>query len=328
VPKVSILIPTFNRANYLRMAVDSAIAQTYPNIEVLVLDDCSTDETVNLSEAYSNTANVKFIRNENNIGFVKNWNKAVSLSSGEYIKIIGDDDILSADCVAEQARILDEHPDVGVVCCNCSIIDEGNRVKSANNLYRLFSRDTKENGREFIKNYLLGKRTVGWPGAILFRRQDINKAGGFDPQAGCPADIDMWCRILQVKDFYYLDKMLAYCRLFSGNLSRKMETNDFGYKDIMYFYSKTAPCVEHILDDSTKRKLWSTLITRILPFYSRAQPLNRTAIKRDIDRIAREHRIPLVRIRCMAYDCYQRLKRIWQQGPERNVPPVESQPGQ
>ena len=310
--KVSILIPTFNRANYLKMAVDSAIAQTYPDTEILVLDDCSTDNTASLSETYRNTANVTFIRNETNIGFINSWNKAVALSSGEYIKIMGDDDILSANCVAEQACILDEHPDVGVVCCNYSIIDESNRVKNNNNSYKLFSLDTKENGLEFIKNYLLGRRTVGWPGAILFRRQDINKAGGFDPQAGCPADIDMWCRILQVKDFYYLDKMLAYCRLFSGNLSRKLDTNDFGYKEFLYFYSRTVPCVEHILDEPAKRRVWSALITRILPFYSKAQARNKAAIKLDIDEIAREHRVAMVWVRCMIYDCYGILKKVWQ----------------
>jgi len=120
--------------------------------------------------------------------------------------------------------------------------------------------------------------------------------------------------------------MLAYCRLFSGNLSRKLEASDFGYKDMLYFYSKTAPCVEHILDEPTKRRVWSALITRILPFYSKAQAHNKAAIKLDIDEIAREHHIPLVRIRCMVYDCYQKIKRIWR-GPEKNVPPVESQPG-
>ncbi len=312
VPKVSILIPTFNRANYLKMAVDSAIAQTCPDTEILVLDDCSTDETVNLSEAYRNTANITFIRNETNIGFINNWNKAISLSSGEYIKIIGDDDMLSPDCVAEQARILDEHPDVGVVCCNYSIIDESNRVKNNNNSYKLFGRDMKENGREFIKNYLLGKRVVGWPGAILFRRQDINKTGGFDPQVGCPADIDMWCRILRDKDFYYLDKMLAYCRLFSGNLSRKLDTNDFGYKEFLYLYSKVVPCVEHILDEPTKRRVWSALITRILLFYSKAQARNKAAIKLDIEKIAMEHCVPMVWVRCLIYDCYGILKKVWQ----------------
>lgn len=308
--KVSILIPTFNRANYLKMAVDSAIAQTCPDTEILVLDDCSTDETVNLSHAYSNAANVKFIRNENNIGFINNWNKAVALSSGEYVKIIGDDDILSADCVAEQTRILDEHPDVGVVCCDYYVIDESGRVKN-NNQYKLFSRNTKENGREFIKNYLLGKRIVGWPTAILFRRGDIDKAGEFDPKAGCAADIDMWCRILRDKDFYYLDKMLAYDRQFPGNLSKKLDADDFGYKDILFLYSRAVSCIE-LLDESAKRRVWSTLITRILPFYSKAQARNKTAIRRDINEIAAEHNVPMVWIRCMIHNYYGMLKKIWQ----------------
>jgi glycosyltransferase involved in cell wall biosynthesis len=294
------------------MAVDSALAQTYPNTEILVLDDCSTDETVNLSRAYHNTTNVTFIRNENNIGFINNWNKAIWLSSGEYVKIMGDDDALSTDCIDEQVRILDEHPDVGIVCCNYFVIDESNRVKSGNNQYRLFSRDMKENGQEFIKNYLLGKRVVGWPTAILFRRMDIDKTGDFDPKAGCAADIDMWCRILRNKDFYYLDKILAYNRRFSGNLSRKLQANDFGYKNILYFYFKTVPSVEHILDEPTKRQVWSTLITGILPFYSKAQAQNKTSIKRDIDVIAKEHHVSLVRIKCMAHGCYRRLKKVWQ----------------
>ena len=75
IAKVSILIPTFNRVNYLRMAVNSVLDQTYPNAETIVLDDCSTDETVNVLKEYSHKKNLRFIRNEKNIGFIKNWNK-------------------------------------------------------------------------------------------------------------------------------------------------------------------------------------------------------------------------------------------------------------
>ncbi len=199
IPKISILITAFNRADYLKMAIDSAVNQTYPNVEILVLDDCSTDDTVSLSEAYSNIKNVTFIRNERNIGFIKNWNKAVSLSSGEYIKIMGDDDILENNCIAEQVKILNECPDVGVVCCNYHIIDENNDIKNNNNPYRLFNKNTKENGEEFIKNYLLQKRPVGWPTSILFRKEDFEKVGIFDADVGSAADIDMWCRILRSK---------------------------------------------------------------------------------------------------------------------------------
>ncbi len=285
IPKVSILIPTFNRVNYLKIAIDSALNQTYSNIEILVLDDCSTDETIKLSKAYSDIERITFVRNEENIGFIKNWNKAVSLSSGEYIKIIGDDDILENNCVAEQVKILNEHPDVGVVCCNCFIVDEDSNIKNSNNLYKLFNESTKENGEEFIKNYLLGKRPVGWPAAILFRRDDINKAGDFDTAVGCAADIDMWCRILKSKNFYYLDQMLAYCRQWSGNLSAKLEANQLGHKDILYFYFKTVPYIEHRLDEATKQRISSALIKRISSFHTRATAENKKIIEHDIDLI-------------------------------------------
>ena len=245
-PKVSILIPTFNRADYLKMAIDSAVNQTYPNVEILVLDDCSTDDTVSLLKAYSNIKNVTFIRNERNIGFIKNWNKAVSLSSGEYIKIMGDDDILENNCIAEQVKILNECPDVGVVCCNYHIIDENGNIKNNNNPYRLFNKDTKENGEEFIKNYLCGKRPVGWPTSILFRKEDFEKAGIFDADVGSAADIDMWCRILRSKNFYYLDQTLAYCRQWSGNLSKKLSKTG-----INHFHTKT---VQYIKQGQAKRK--------------------------------------------------------------------------
>jgi phenylacetate-coenzyme A ligase PaaK-like adenylate-forming protein/2-polyprenyl-3-methyl-5-hydroxy-6-metoxy-1,4-benzoquinol methylase/glycosyltransferase involved in cell wall biosynthesis len=84
-PKVSILIPTYNRAQYLKKAIDSAISQTYPHIEIVVLDDCSTDNTAEAVKVYSNIRNFKYIRNEQNIGFIRNWNRAVLSSCGEYI---------------------------------------------------------------------------------------------------------------------------------------------------------------------------------------------------------------------------------------------------
>ena len=284
-PKVSIIIPTFNRSNYLKMAIDSALSQTYPDIEVLVLDDCSTDQTANLARAYSNVKNLRFITNEQNIGFVQNWNKGVSLASGEYIKILGDDDILDNNCIAEQVKILNEHPDVGVVCCNYFIIDENNNLKSDDKPYRLFGQDTKESGQEFIKQYLLGKRRVGWPTAMLFRKNDIRQTGDFDSRAGCAADIDMWCRILRCKNFYYLDKALAFNRRFSGNLSTQLESDQFGYRNILYFYLKTVPYIEHILDEAANRQIWSCLVEKILPFHARATAENKKIIEQDINSI-------------------------------------------
>jgi len=255
IQKVSILIPTFNRANYLKMAIDSAINQTYPNIEIVVLDDGSTDHTINVSKAYSDVKNIMFIRNEHNIGFIKNWNKAVSLSSGEYIKIMGDDDILENNCISEQAKILNAYPDVGIVCCDYFIIDKNGNVKDDNNPYRLFNKNTKESGEKFIENYLLQKRPVGWPTSILFRKKDFEKVGVFDTNAGMAADIDMWCSILRSKNFFYLDQKLAYNRQFGGNLSKKLSKagiDHFYAKTIQYINKKQETAIKNTIDEFHK----------------------------------------------------------------------------
>ncbi len=267
-PKVSILIPTFNRVDYLKEAINSAVNQTYPNIEILVLDDCSTDETIDISKAYTDIKNVTFIRNEHNIGFINNWNKAVSLSSGEYIKIMGDDDMLENNCIAEQVKILNKHCNVGTVCCDYFIIDENGNMKNNNNSYRLFNKDTKEDGEKFIKNYLLGERRVGWPTSILFRKADFERVGDFDPDTGRAADIDMWCRILRSKNFYYLDQMLAYNRQFSGNLSKKLSRDG-----IDHFYDKTIRYIK-TKEEYQGRKMKQTvknifIYSPLYPIYSK-----------------------------------------------------------
>jgi len=233
-PKVSILIPTYNRSQYLKKAIDSAISQNYPNIEIVVLDDCSTDDTAEAVKVYSNISNFKYIRNEQNIGFIRNWNRAMLSSCGEYIKLMGDDDILRENCIAEQMKILDEHRDVGVVCCDYFVVDEAGNIKDVKDGYRIFNSDRKETGWEFMENYFAGKRRVGWPTSMLFRREDFEKVGVFDIKTGVAADIDMWCRILSDSSFYYIDKKLAYNRQFPGNLSKHLSKDGS-----QYFRAKT-----------------------------------------------------------------------------------------
>jgi len=230
-PKVSVIIPTYNRKEYLEIAIRSAINQTYRDVEVLILDDCSTDNTTEIFDDYEYTKFVRCIVNQENIGFIRNWNKGVGLSSGEYIKIMGDDDLLEISCIAKQVAILDNNPDVGIVCCDYFIINEDGMIENNNDLYRLFDRDTKEDGISFMSKYLLGRRRAGWPTSILFRRQDFDKVGGFDVNAGVAADIDMWCRILRDSKFYYIDKKLAYNRQFKGlnNLSKRMDRSGKEY---------------------------------------------------------------------------------------------------
>ena len=92
-PLVSVVITTFNRAQYIVKAIDSALAQTYKNLEIIVLDDCSHDNTPQILSEYSRKDNrIKIFRNETNLGVAKNLNKGVGLSQCKYIAILDSDD--------------------------------------------------------------------------------------------------------------------------------------------------------------------------------------------------------------------------------------------
>jgi len=96
-PLISIAMATYNGEKYLEEQLDSIYAQTYKNIEVIVTDDCSTDKTVEILEQYSKSHGLKYYVNEENLGFVKNFEKAITLCKGEYIALSDQDDIWETD---------------------------------------------------------------------------------------------------------------------------------------------------------------------------------------------------------------------------------------
>ena len=106
-PLVSIVIPVFNRETLVQEAIESALKQTYDNIEIVVVDNCSTDKTWEVLQKYNNPK-IKIFRNNTNIGPVLNWKKGIELSSGEYIKLLFSDDMISEDFVEESMKLFDD----------------------------------------------------------------------------------------------------------------------------------------------------------------------------------------------------------------------------
>lgn len=92
-PLISIAIATYNGEKYLKEQLDSIYAQTYKNIEVVVTDDCSTDKTVEILDKYAKTHGLKYFVNEKNLGFVKNFEKAMTLCKGKFVALADQDDI-------------------------------------------------------------------------------------------------------------------------------------------------------------------------------------------------------------------------------------------
>lgn len=101
-PYVSVCIPTYNGGKYIRECIESILVQTYSDFEILIVDDKSSDETIEVVEEFAKRdKRIRIVRNQQNLGLVKNWNRCVELSEGEWIKFLFQDDLLAPDCIEE-----------------------------------------------------------------------------------------------------------------------------------------------------------------------------------------------------------------------------------
>ena len=122
-PKVSIIMPSYNKEAYIAKAIESVINQTYKDWELIVIDDMSTDNSVEIIKSFTDDR-IVFFENETNIGMAANRNRALEMAKGEYIALLDADDITTDIRIGTEVAYLDEHLDVDVVFGDCQEIDE------------------------------------------------------------------------------------------------------------------------------------------------------------------------------------------------------------
>lgn len=216
-PRVSVCIPTWCGGHFLEAAICSVLDQTWADFELLVIDDCSPDDTTKRVERYLSDSRVKYIRNEINLGPQGNWNRCLLEATGEYIKILPHDDLISPDCLERQINALDTHPEAVLAFASRRIIGNGDKT--------LFVKRTPlSNGivtastalRKCIRS---GTNVLGEPGAVLFRKSLIPKVGSFDASIPYVLDLDYWVRLLAYGDAWCDSKPLASFRVSNGSWS-------------------------------------------------------------------------------------------------------------
>lgn len=214
-PLVSILIPTYNRADYLGSAIDSALAQTYENIEIIVHDDASTDGTPALLAQYRDPR-LRIIRTEDNHGMLGGWNYIVTEANGEYLKFLASDDLLEPSCVAELVASAQSHPTAALITCQRKFIDWRGEVVSK---LGFANKDTIVNGKDHAHWILttLRENKIGEPTAVLYLTKLVKKAGEYDPTFSQFADFEYWIRLLEFGDLVYVHKPLCSFRTHEGS---------------------------------------------------------------------------------------------------------------
>lgn len=207
-PLVSICIPTFNSAMHLEGAINSALGQTYRNIEVLVCDNASTDRTQLIVEKIAaRDKRVCYFRHPENLGMVLNFNACIKRSSGKYIKFLCSDDEITANCVFEMVKAMERSPDVALVACSRFLVDHAMNMLG---IGRYADSNILLEGDVAVKHCFFRGNIIGEPTAVMFRK--CTALRGFNEKYLQLMDLEMWFYILQKGQFEYLPESLCRVR--------------------------------------------------------------------------------------------------------------------
>jgi glycosyltransferase involved in cell wall biosynthesis len=220
-PMVSVCIPVYNTERFIADAITSALSQTYQDFEIIIVDNASTDATPRVLAGFTDPR-IRVFRNDENIGAAGNFNRAVSLARGRYLKVLCADDVLYPSCLEQQVAIFeaDARGQIAMVGCARDIIDDrGKRW-----LRRKFpGRAGWIDGREAIgMTVRRGTNIFGEPAAILVRTDAARAAGAFDPRYGFCIDLDLWCRLLRDGGYYAIGETLCGFRVSSQSWSASL----------------------------------------------------------------------------------------------------------
>ena len=208
-PLVSIIVPCYNQGRFLRYALDSALAQTYPNVEVVVVNDGSTDDTSEVARSYGDR--IVLVEQEN-AGLSAARNSGILASSGEFIVLLDSDDVLLTECVSLRASHLIENPSVGIVAGYYREIDEsGEMLPRLPEIRRISAQ---------AHYYQAVKRNWGPPVGWTIRRSALEDCGMFDIALRSCEDWDLLIRITRRFDLAYEPTATALYRQLPGQMSR------------------------------------------------------------------------------------------------------------
>ena len=195
-PLVSVVIPTYNRPKYLENAIRSVLNQTYPNLEIIVVDDASDLGYEPLKEKYSS---VTFMKNDENRGACYSRNRGLEAANGEFINFLDDDDELFPEKIRLQIQQFQQSDDPNLGMVTCHLVDErsGKPVEVRNRV------------RGNIYRRILARYAVSGTETMLFKKELVVKAGGFDDHLPANHEYDLLIRISESAAVDYVDEVLS-----------------------------------------------------------------------------------------------------------------------
>lgn len=221
---VSVCVPVYNGENTIEETVKSIIVQTYKNIEIIVVDNCSTDSTVSILRNI-NDERLKIYVNDSNLGMAGNWNQCLKYVNGEYVHFVCADDLLYPECISRKVDMLRRNDNVSMVISASELINENGDILLQRHL---FSKEVVCDGKKLAKRSFHSRNLYGEPSNVLFKASAVKKVGNFAKNTFYSTDWDMWIRLSCEGNVAYVNEYLMRYRVATGN-----ETSKIGIKRIL-----------------------------------------------------------------------------------------------
>jgi glycosyltransferase involved in cell wall biosynthesis len=213
-------------------------------LEILIVDDASTDDTVKVANSFHDRR-IRVQVNNSNLGLVRNWNRCLTLSKGELIKFLFQDDLLYPTCVEKMAQLFEKHPRVGMVFSSRNVLLENPADPDAvawkerfGTLHTRFTSLRKVNRGSRLFNqwfaHQFAENWVGEPSCVMFRKACVNRIGVFNTRMYQMADIEMWARLAYFYDVGFIEEPLSAFTFHTGSATSVNIKRRLAYLDRLW----------------------------------------------------------------------------------------------
>jgi glycosyltransferase involved in cell wall biosynthesis len=265
-PKVSVIIPNYNYGRFLARRLESVLGQSFKDLEVIYLDDASSDDSAAVFAGYASDPRIRAMSNEvNSANPFKQWNKGAALAQGEYLWIAEADDYADPRFLSRLVKALDQDPGAGLAFCASRVVNEQDEFlpeKEGMWTEGLAGQDWKRdfgcNGPEFCGRYLIVRNVIPNASAVLVRRSALSKAGGADETKIYAGDWMTWARVLFFSDLEYVAEPLNFYRVHQQTVRRRIRGTGLGILEsyqVMRAILDNVPVAPEVLERASAERM-------------------------------------------------------------------------
>ncbi|MFT3869755.1 MAG: glycosyltransferase [Nibricoccus sp.] len=273
-PKVSVLLPTYNYGEYLPAAIESVLSQDLPDFELIISDDASDDFSAEIIRSYAaRDQRIRFKIHEVNQGMVANWNWCLEQARGEYIKFIfGDDRLACSNALSTLATMLDSNPRAVISTSARQIIDSNDEEVD---FWSAIKQNGLNKGPTIARHCLFTiQNAIGEPTAVMFRKS-ATVGRRFDPTYRQIVDLEMWLHLLKSGDLVYTDKALCHFRRHDRQQTATNSRAQIGYHEHVRLAEEYTKTFLHSSSHLTFRE--KRLLARVLHSLERGKDIPESA---------------------------------------------------